>query len=139
MKKILILIQLFMLFAASSLVAQNISSGSIIKAAKADGKRLRLDSIGWQRFKADKQNYSSDLFKPVPALVSDTILLRDSAYVKAFRRAAYEKASHSRTAGHYILIGGVITSGVVVIILVIRSLGNNLSNNIINGLNNARL
>jgi len=129
---------LFVHFTTGSLFAQSSHRDSIINRATAEGRKLRLDSTEWQRFKADKKNYSSDLFKPVPALVSDTSLLRDSAYAKAFRHAAYEKALHRRTAGHYILIGGAIVS-VVAIIFVLRSVGTNESNNAVNALKNADL
>ena len=78
---------------------------------KRDGRRLRLSKIQWQKFNHDMRNAGSDLFKPTLHTVSDTLLLKDSVYVHAFRIAAYYKAlkdqDPGRTVGHYILMGSV--------------------------------
>ena len=103
--------------ATGSLFAQNTSHDSIAKIGTADGKKVRLDATERKRFKADRNNYTSDLFKPNPGLVSDTTLLKDSVYVKAFRMTAYTKAYKRRTIAHYVLIGGVVY-GILTIVVV---------------------
>ncbi len=59
---------------------------------KLDGRKRRLNPAENIRFKADEKNKNSDLFRPQKSFVSDTTLLLDSVYVKAFRQAAYERA-----------------------------------------------
>jgi len=80
-------------FSRDSLIQDSIADvARTINLAKMDGRRLRLSARQKKLFNADKQNSSSDLFKPRPGLVSDTALLKDSVYVKAFRMAGYRKA-----------------------------------------------
>jgi hypothetical protein len=65
---------------------------NICDIAKRDSKKQRLTPAEITRFKADDKNSNSDLFKPQKNIVSDTLLVYDSVYVKAFRKVAYQKA-----------------------------------------------
>ncbi|HZY36226.1 MAG TPA: hypothetical protein VFE53_06235 [Mucilaginibacter sp.] len=93
----------------------------IITVAKTDGRRLHLSTAQRQKFNADNKNAGSDLFKPALSTVSDTLMLSDSVYAKAFRAAAYKKAFgyRKRTAGHYILVGGIAAASAVAAFFVI--------------------
>ena len=104
----LMLILLFLCFALGTVSAQNINRDSLIRDSinrdstvdiahtismgKRDGNRFRLNKIQLQKFKHDMKNAGSDLFKPTLHTVSDTMLLKDSVYVNAFRMAAYNRA-----------------------------------------------
>lgn len=54
---------------------------------------------------------TSDYFKPVASAVSDTALLRDSAYVNAYREKAWQRTRHRRSVGHYVWVTGVVMAG----------------------------
>jgi hypothetical protein len=95
--------------------AQTAATDSVVKIAKADAKAFRLNDEDFKKFRKNRGNSGSDYFKPSAANVSNAALLRDSAYVMAYRRAAYTKTRHRRTAGHYILLGGVALTVVVLI------------------------
>jgi len=141
MKNTLTLIVLAFCFAPGRLPAQNINRDSlkrkafnrdsitrdsiadvarITTIAKTDGRRLRLSTAQRQKFNADKKNVGSDLLKPRLNTVSDTLLLSDSVYVKAFRMAAYNKELkyRKRTTGHYILVGGIVAASAVAAVLI---------------------
>ncbi|WP_426670907.1 hypothetical protein ACPPVU_06670 [Mucilaginibacter sp. McL0603] len=88
-------------------------------------ERYRSDA-GAPRFGQRKNGFSaymrsreltSDYFKPVASAVSDTTLLTDSVYVKAYREKAWQRTRHRRTAGHYVLIAGIVDAGAAVIVL----------------------
>lgn len=93
--------------------------------AKADAKKFRLDKQLWKQFKQKHFPENSDYFKPTLASASDTTMLKDSAYVSAFRKNAYKNTLHRHTAGHYVLIYGGITAGVVIIasIIILETVG----------------
>lgn len=93
--------------AAFSAKAQS-AADSVIQIARADAKNFRLSKEDFKKFRINRGNSASDYFKPGQANVSQGALLRDSAYVKAFRAAAYAKTRHRHTAGHYLLLGGVV-------------------------------
>jgi hypothetical protein len=104
----------------SSLLAQTTHRDSVVRIAQEDAKNFKLSSADKERFKQDKDNYSSDLFKPTDRIASDNKLLQDSVYVKAFRAAAYSKVRNKRTAGHYVLLGVggyVVISAVAVLVI----------------------
>jgi len=104
----------------SSLLAQTTHRDSVTHIAQEDAKNFKLSDADKERFKQDKDNYSSDLFKPTDRIASDNKLLQDSVYVKAFRAAAYSKARNKRTAGHYVLLGVggyVVISAVAVLVI----------------------
>jgi hypothetical protein len=142
MKTTFILTLLLICFASFNLTAQSINRDSlkriaftrdsiiqdsladvarIITMAKTDGRRLHLITPQRQKFIADKKNAGSDLFKPTLSTVSDTLMLNDSVYAKAFRMAAYKKAFgyRKRTAGHYVLVSGIVAASAVAAFFVI--------------------
>jgi hypothetical protein len=97
--------------------AQTITHDSaMVESAKEDSRRFKLNRSAWQQFKVHHFAYSSDHFKPTALTTRDTFLLKDSAYIKTFKMAAYKKTLHRRTAGHHVLVIGSITLGVVIIV-----------------------
>ncbi len=139
MKKMLIVSLLLLVFVVGNVFAQSIKKDSIIKIATADAQNFQLNKSDLEKFRIDRRDqlvqmhkpskmfdrnyqeqvrtqkvdYTSDYFKPTKATVSDSTLLTDSVYVKAFREAAYNKTLKRRTAGHYIAVYGSIATGVV--------------------------
>lgn len=89
------------------------TADTISAVAKRDAKNFKLDNATWKLTRQRRSTASSDYFKPNKTYVRDTTLLRDSAYVTAFRHYAYKRNKHRRTTGHYILLGGEITVGIV--------------------------
>ena len=80
-------------FSLDSIREDSIANAVKVKEiARWDSRKQRLNPAETIRFKADEKNKNSDLFKPQKSYVSDTTLLLDSVYVKAFRQAAYERA-----------------------------------------------
>jgi hypothetical protein len=111
-----------MAFVRDSIMQDSLSVvARTITMAKTDGRRLRLTTAERQKFNNDKKNAGSDLFKPALSTVSDTLMLSDSVYAKAFRLAAYKKAFayRKRTTGHYILVGGIVAASAVAAVLIV--------------------
>ena len=109
-------------FSRDSIIQDSLAGvARIINMATTDGRRLRLSTAQRQKFNAEKKNAGSDLFKPALNTVSDTLMLSDSVYTKAFRTAAYKKAFgyRKRTTGHYILVGGIVAASAVAAFFVI--------------------
>jgi hypothetical protein len=97
--------------------SQTISRDSAMaESANADTKNFKLDQNTMGQFRARHFPNTSDHFKPTASMVSDTSLLKDSAYVKAFKMAAYQKTLHLRTTGHHVLIAGSILVVAVVVL-----------------------
>lgn len=63
----------------------------------------------------NKIDYMSDFFKPTRQTTTDTTLLNDSVYVRAFRSIAYKKTTNRHSAMHYVGIGAVIVVGLTLI------------------------
>jgi len=109
-------------FSRDSIIKDSLADvARIITMAKTDGRRLHLSTTQREKFTADKKNPGSDLFKPALGTVSDPLMLNDSVYAKAFRTAAYKKAFayRKRTAGHYILVGGIVAASAVAAVLIV--------------------
>lgn len=102
--------------------AQTAGADSLIRIARADAKNFRLNDADFKQFRKNRGNSGSDYFKPAAANVSNSALLQDSAYVTAYRQAAYAKTHHRHTAGHYVLWGG---AAVAVVVLVAAAAANN--------------
>jgi hypothetical protein len=122
MRKPLIMTLLLAMFATANTFAQTTHRDSVTKIAQTDAKKLELSKEDKERFKHDKDNYSSDLFKPTEGVASDSKLLQDSIYVKAFRAAAYKRAHDKKSAGHYVLLGlggYVVISAIVIVVATI--------------------
>jgi len=126
MKKLLMFTMLAL--AVSAGCAQTTHRDSVGRAALDDVKNFKLSREERERFKADKDNYSSDLFKPTERTTPDSRLLQDSVYVKAFRAAAYARARNKRSAGHYVLlgVGGYVVLSAVATLVVLGVLFSSL-------------
>ncbi|MEO6977599.1 MAG: hypothetical protein ABI113_04440, partial [Mucilaginibacter sp.] len=108
---------LFLLLSAlvsAALGQQQAHRDSLVRAARADAKNFRLDDAVWKKYKHTLPN-SSDYFKPREADVKSTALLTDSVYVDAYRQAAFKSNKHRHTIWHFVLVGGSIAAGVVVL------------------------
>jgi hypothetical protein len=127
MRTLLFTFLIFITIAAFSTNAQTISRDSAMaERANTDVKGFKLDANTFKQFKARHFAYTSDHFKPTGSIASDTSLLKDSAYVKAFKMAAYKKTLHRRTTGHYVLIVGSIV--VVVGLIFAAIVGSEVAN-----------
>ncbi|WPU98052.1 hypothetical protein SNE26_18675 [Mucilaginibacter sp. cycad4] len=107
---------LFLLVTCASLARaqQATHRDSVIKAARVDAKNFRLDDATWKKYH-HKLPYTSDYFKPQASGLKDTTLLSDSVYVDAYRQAAFKRNKHRHTPWHYVLVGGGIAAGLVVV------------------------
>ncbi|MDQ7947535.1 MAG: hypothetical protein REI78_08125 [Pedobacter sp.] len=91
----------------NSLNAQS-AKDSVARIARSDVKKYyRLPEPALKKFKKYKHTSNADYFRPSRENVSNPLLLQDSAYVAAYRTAAYERTKARRTVGHYLLIGGI--------------------------------
>jgi len=102
-----IYLSFFLSTVISTAFCQYTHRDSLIKAAQADAKTFKLDNAVWKKYKR-KLPSTSDHFKPTEANQKNHALLTDSVYVKAYRKAAYNKNEHRRTPWHYVLVGGSI-------------------------------
>lgn len=96
---------------------------SLIRAARNEAKNFRLDDIIWKKYRRQPP-YTSDYFKPRENNVKNTTLLSDSVFVMAYRKAAFKRNRHRRTAGHYVLVGlgtaaGLFVAGLVAIVIMV--------------------
>jgi hypothetical protein len=107
-------------------MAQQMSEKALTKVARRDvGRRFVLTTAEYKLYKKDKRNNTSDLFKPNPRTVSDTTLLADSVYVKAYRSFAYIKTQGKADSDLIVWLGGgIIVAGVTYIALVIIGIAN---------------
>ncbi len=113
-------------FASDSIKQDSITYNTKITIdAKWDARKIRLARTNREKFNASGKNPNSDLFKPRNELVSNTALLVDSVYVKAFRLAAYKKALAYKkgSVAHCFLIGGLTIVGVYATIGLILMIG----------------
>jgi len=92
---------------------QSTHRDSLIKAARIDAKKIRLDDAIWKKYKR-RLPVTSDYFKPAQVKAENASYLSDSVYVQTYRKAAFKKNKHRRTPWHYVLVGGSIVSGVFV-------------------------
>ena len=92
----------------SALKAKSPPVDSLVKIAQSDAKKFRLNKADMKKFRKDRRNSNSDFFKPAKNSVSDTTLLADSVYVKAYRMAAYNKTRKRRTVWHGVWIGAIV-------------------------------
>lgn len=106
----------FIILAASVSGAQTISRDSaMIENASTDAKNFKLDGNNFKKFRVHHFPPTSDYFKPTPVNASDITFLKDSTYVKNFRRLAYQKTLKRRKTGHSVLLIGGISVAVVAI------------------------
>lgn len=102
-----IYLSLFLCTVTSTVFCQPTHRDSLTKAAKVDAKTFWLDDAAWKKYKR-KLPATSDHFKPTDANQKNNALLTDSAYVEAYRMAAYSNNKHRRTPWHYVLVTGSI-------------------------------
>jgi hypothetical protein len=116
---------LFIILNTATLMAQQMSEKALTKVARRDvGRHFVLTKAEYKLFKQDKRNITSDLFKPKPNTVSDTSLLADSVYVKAYRNFAYINARSKADSGIVIVVGtGIIVSCLALTFIVLSELG----------------
>ncbi|WP_183575629.1 hypothetical protein HDF18_17170 [Mucilaginibacter sp. X5P1] len=121
-----LLVSLFIaILPASMLMAKDQPVDSLVHIAQSDAHKFRLNDADMKKFRKDRHNSTSDYFKPVKTSVSDTTLLQDSAYVKAYRAAAYNKTRKRRTVWHDVWVGTAVLYGasLVVIMAIVFSPG----------------
>ncbi|HEY0056416.1 MAG TPA: hypothetical protein VGB63_13765 [Pedobacter sp.] len=125
MTKAIALILLFTFSCFTNLSAQQNTDKTIIKIARTDViRRFKLTEPEFQQFKKDKRNSTSDLFKPKSKRVSDTTLLADSVYSKAYRNYAYIKARGKADSTVIMIVGGtIIIVCVAVAVYLLNDLG----------------
>lgn len=117
--KTLIIALAFIAFTETGLFAQvSARRDSVVIIAQKDAKALKLSKTDVKVFRSDRTNFNNDFFEPNKLTTPDTALLHDSAYVKAFRMAAYKRYKHKRTAAHYAIVGEVFLASAVVILLI---------------------
>ncbi|MBD1366624.1 hypothetical protein IDJ77_22625 [Mucilaginibacter sp. ZT4R22] len=106
MKTLLVVALMILMGGVAYAQTTRADSARILKAVKADLKKFKLDKRLWKDFKDRQFGVTSDHFKPVKASVSDSTLLNDSVYVRAYRAGAAKKTSKRHTTGHYFLFAG---------------------------------
>lgn len=130
MKNLLLLF--LMLGSAIRVSAQETKIDSVAfktKIATEDAKHFKLDKQVWQVNRRAGFDPSSDYFKPNATNAAHPGWLTDSAYVKAYRNAAYRKNLKRRTTGHYFLVGGgiyVAALGISSLIIIVAVLSGGL-------------
>jgi hypothetical protein len=118
MLRLLALISVLISFSALKVQAQNLKDDSVKNIAIADAKKFRLDKADLKIFKHNRHNSNSDYFKPAKANVTDTTLLRDSVYVKAYRQKAWKRTRNRRTLWHYAWVTEAVYGGAYIVLLV---------------------
>ena len=97
-----------------------VSISKPVRIAKKDARHFKLSKDELKIFKAENLPNTSDYLKPNRDYTSDPAMLDDSAYVKAFRAVAFNKAlsqeEHPNRKG-FLIAGGVTVTVVVVLIL----------------------
>lgn len=92
---------------------QSAHQDSLVKLARADARKFRLQDDVWKAHKRRLPG-TSDYFKPTQSSTGNLALLTDSTYVKAYRETAFKKNKHRRTPWHTVLVGGGIAAGLFV-------------------------
>lgn len=105
MFKSFLLSLLIVCFSFGNSFSQTINPDSLKKIAVADVKQFKLDDKTLKKFKENRSNSTSDFFKPSKLNTSNSALLSDSVYVKAFRKEAYKKTKKANVTGHHKRVG----------------------------------
>jgi hypothetical protein len=121
MQKTALVTIILLTFFTGNLLAKTIGNEALhsdtsaaVKQAQRDAHKFKLDKADLQIFRQNRQNSTSDFFKPTTATTSNPALLQDSAYVKAYRAEAYHRTLDRRSTGHRILFDGLIVAEVAV-------------------------
>lgn len=100
---------------ANAAFSQSQHRDSILKVARADARKFRLEDAVWKKYKRNLPS-TSDHFKPAKGSNQVSAeLITDSIYVQAYREAAFKKNKHRRTTWHKVLVGTGIAAGAYVI------------------------
>lgn len=110
----ILFLSLFLAVCFTAAQGQSTHRDSIIKAARADAKQFRLEDAVWKQYKR-KLPATSDYFKPTQVKQRNPAVLSDSLYVQTYRKEAFKRNKHRRTPWHYVLVGGSIAGGVIVV------------------------
>jgi hypothetical protein len=110
----ILFLSLFVTAGFSAALCQSTHRDSVLKAARADARDFRLNDTIWKKYKR-RLPATSDYFKPLTVKQGREALLTDSAYVQAYRKEAFKRNKHRRTPWHYVLVGGSVAAGVVVL------------------------
>lgn len=110
----ILFLSLFLVAGISAAQGQSTHRDSIIKVARADAKQFRLEDAVWKQYKR-KLPATSDYFKPTQVTQGNPAVLSDSLYVQTYRKEAFKRNKHRRTPWHYVLVGGSIAGGVIVV------------------------
>jgi hypothetical protein len=96
-------------------------TSGVAQAAKNDARHFKLKRDILKKFKTEHLPNTSDYFKPDAYYAQDATMLNDSAYVKAFRQAAFYKAVEQKdhSGGKVYIIAGSIIVGVALIVTAI--------------------
>lgn len=114
-----ITISLFLVFMISfEINAQTLSVDSLKIIAYQDTRKFKLNKADLKTFRKNKNNSTSDYFKPTATYTSNLNFLKDSTYVKAFREAAYIKTKRRKTVAHYVLVGGIVYAIAIAVITI---------------------
>ena len=105
---------IFLLLSAIRVSAQTATERAIFAQARRDVAGFRLKKTDLKKFKENKKNYLSDYFKPVKSMVSDSTLLNDSNFVKAYRRYAYIKTKSKANTDVPVIIAGAVLLGCLI-------------------------
>lgn len=84
-----------------------------------DARNFRLSKEEMADFRKNKKKYQSKYFEPKAENVSEPKLMKDPGYLQAYRDAVFKRTKRRRTAGHYILIGGVVYVAAAIIAIIL--------------------
>ena len=99
--------------------SKRLPADSLKKAIQTSIDLFKPSSADYRHFRKSNYNYQSDLLKPTPATVPDTLLLKDSLFVREYRNAAYAKIRNRRSTGHHFLVGGTIAISAMLVATVV--------------------
>jgi len=124
MNKSLIFLFVCLLAASTRTFSQSTNPQSVKQIAITDANNFKLSEANLKRFKNERSDHTSDLFKPTLSTTSNASLLNDSVYVKAFRQAAHKNTRSSNKVKKNSTMGtvGYVAGGVAVVALIFLGL-----------------
>lgn len=131
--KLMKVVTLFILFLiiCSQLYAQEIhidSSEIKRKIAISDGKYFKPTKQIRKAYRNRTLTNTSDYFNPTAQTVSNSALLKDSAYVNSFKKAAYKNSVRKIKVNRRIITGIIVIAGLVALpFVVVKGLNSLLS------------
>ncbi|CAM4009854.1 hypothetical protein SAMN06265348_101132 [Pedobacter westerhofensis] len=124
----IIQLSVLLFFLQLTALCQPARRDSIIRAARNDAKKFRLDDAVWKKYRRALPA-TSNYFNPVGQNQKNQTLLNDSLYVKTYRKAAYKHNRGRRTPLHYVIVGtGILAAAAVAgAIVLLIALGPNMN------------